>query len=90
MESVILALVLLLAFREFLKLYFGKVYLFPFLFQDSASHPDAKVVVFVPVFYPFMRWEVFSSGIFLLLPQVLGSTARIHLLQSQFIPQLKI
>lgn len=47
----------------------GEVYLFPFLSQDSASYPDTKVVVFVPVFITFMRYP---SGIFLLLSQVLG------------------
>lgn len=46
--------------------------LFPFLFQYSTSSPDVQVVVFAPGLFIFMRWEVFSSGIFLLLPQVLG------------------
>lgn len=67
-----------------------EVYLFPFLFQYSASYPHAKVVVFVPVLFIFIRWEVFSSRIFLFLPQVLGTTAWTLLLQSQYIPQLKI
>lgn len=50
----------------------GGVSLFPFLFQCSASSPDAQVVVFAPGLFIFTRWEVFSPGIFLLLPQVLG------------------
>lgn len=68
----------------------GGCYLFTFLFQYPASYPDAKAVVCVPVLLIFMWWEVFSSGTFLLLPQVLGTAAWVLLLQSQFIPQFKI